>query len=149
MNPAGSSAITTLTATLLLALAGCGDGQETPMTLEDRAEQAAADARSNMDALADRVGTDPEVTQDELSGCIPGRRDSGLDLIYNIAVTTEPGAMDRVLADVVPDYEADGWTVRQRGSDNIVFERDNVTMGARFSDDGTRATVGGSGGCVR
>ena len=136
-------------AALALVLAGCGDGQETPMTLEDRAEQVAADARTHMDALAQRVGTDPEITQDEIVDCIPGQRDSGLDLIYNIAVTTEPGAMDRVLADVVPDYEADGWTVRQRGSDNVVFERDNVTMGARFSDDGTRATVGGSGGCVR
>ena len=144
-----SFAVAWLTAALALVLVGCGDGRQAPRNVEDRAEQVAADARSNMDALADRVGTDPEVTQDELSGCIPGRRDSGLDLIYNIAVTTEPGAMDRVLADVVPDYEADGWTVRQRGSDNIVFERDNVTMGARFSDDGTRATVGGSGGCVR
>lgn len=119
------------------------------MTVEDCAEQVAADARAHMGTLADRVGTDSEVTQDEIVDCIPGRRDSGLELLHRIVVTTEPGAMDRVLADVVPDYEAEGWRGRQRGSDNIVFERDDVTMGARFSDDGTRATVGGSGGCVR
>lgn len=140
--------VITLTA-LALVLAGCGDGQETPMTLEDRAEQVAADARAHIDALADRVGTDPEVTQDDLTDCIPGRRDSGLELIYSVAVSTQPGAMDRVLTDVVPDYEADGWTVRQRGSNNIGFTKDNITMGVGFADDGTRAVAGGSGGCVR
>ncbi len=64
-------ALAWLTAALALVLAGCGDGQETPMTLEDRAEQVADDARTHIDALAERVGTDPQVTQDVLTDCIP------------------------------------------------------------------------------
>jgi hypothetical protein len=134
---------------LALAAAGCTSEQEKQMQLEERAEQVAAGARTHLDALAREVGTDPEVTQDEITACVPGQRDSGLDLIYNIHVQTEPGAMDRVLTDVAPRYEADGWAVRQRGDNNVVFERDNITMGALFSTDGARATVSGTGGCVR
>ncbi len=119
------------------------------MTLEDRAEQVADDARTHIDALAERVGTDPQVTQDVLTDCIPGQRDSGLELIYSIDVTIEPDAMARISSDVAETYRDDGWDVRTRGRDEVVFERAGVTMSAIPAPSAGRASVGGTGGCVR
>jgi hypothetical protein len=138
-----------LSLALALVASGCTSEADQRAELEERAEQVATEARTHMNALAREVGTEPEVTQDEITTCVPGQRDSGLELIYNIAVQTEPGAMERVLTEVAPRYEADGWAVRQRGDDEVVFESDTVLMSSLFSSDGTRATVGGTGGCVQ
>ena len=131
----------------LLATAACGE-REKDMNGRD-IETVAAEARSYIDQLATAVGTDPEVQQDAITDCVPGQKESGKDLIYNVRVRVEPGALQRVLDDVAPDFEARGWDVRQRGEDEVVFRKDNITMGATIFPDHGLAAVSGSGGCVK
>jgi outer membrane murein-binding lipoprotein Lpp len=139
-----SSHVFAATVLCSLLLGGCGssgpDGQEVA---------AKADAaRTQITRLAAAVGTDPEVQQDTITDCVPGRKDSGKDLIYNVRVTVERGVLRRVVDHVVPDFEARGWDVRRRGDDEVVFRKDDVTMGATIFADQGLATVSGTGGCV-
>lgn len=112
-------------------------------------DSVAAEARGSIDELAAAVGTDPEVRQDTITDCVPGRRDSGKDLIYDVRVRVEPGALQRLLDEVAPELEAKGWDARQRGDSEVVFRRDNVIMGATVFPDQGLASVSGSGGCVK
>ena len=133
---------------LLTTLTACTSSKE-PSVPDRDIETVAAEARTLIDELAGRVGQDPEVQQDTITDCVPGDRDSGKDLIYNVRVTVEPGTLDRVRSDVAEEYEQDGWDVRPRGSDNTVFRKGQVTMGVTVFEDKGLAAVSGSGGCVR
>ncbi|MBC9226744.1 hypothetical protein GL325_10435 [Aeromicrobium sp. 636] len=136
-----------------IALSGCG--KEDDMDLQDRAEARAVEARAHVDDLAQRLGTDPEVVQDEITTCVPGQDDSGLDLIYTVHVTTGVDAAERLPGDIAEHFAAEGWQVkrdhREPGSDEVSlrFTKGTFTMGANLNTSNGRAAVGGSGGCVR
>lgn len=139
---------------VVLLAAGCTSAEEREQELQQRAEARAALARGLIDDLAAAVGTDLEVRQDVLTACVPGDDDSGLDLIYMLHVRVEAGAVDRVRGEIADRYEADGWTIRRDPSDDggevsTRFIRGTFSMGANISEESGRASVGGSGGCVR
>jgi hypothetical protein len=130
-----------------LALGACGDKKEHQMRTID---EVAAQARRDIDALAARLGSDPEVREDVITDCIPGRKDSGKDLIYTIHVTVKPGALDRLRSEIADELHSDGWTVKEdAGSDSVRFAKGGATMGASVWEDLGKASVGGSGGCVK
>lgn len=129
---------------LLLATAAC----TTPEDTMKSQEEVAAAARAEIDALAAKVGMDPVVKEDTLTDCVPGNDDSGKELIYSLHVKVEAGALGRLRTEIAPQYEADGWTVRQ-DSDGVRFLKGDISMGAKTSDSSAVASVGGSGGCVK
>jgi hypothetical protein len=140
-------ALVTVIIVLGLALGACGDTKEQQMKTID---EVAAQARRDIDALAARLGSDPEIREDVITDCVPGRKDSGKDLIYTIHVTIKPGALDRLRNEIADELRSDGWTVKEdAGSDSVRFARGDATMGASVWEDLGKASVGGSGGCVK
>lgn len=141
-----------LALSLLVVSAGCRDGEEKQMDLQQRAEARAAEARAYVDELAALVGADPEVRQDDLTECELGGS-GGLDLIYSLRVTVEPGTAERVRGEIADRYEADGWTVRRDPVDgdevSTRFLKGTFAIGANVNERVGVASVGGSGGCVR
>jgi len=139
-------------AVVVLMVSGCG--KENGMDLQERAEARAVEARGHIDQLARSVGTDLVVRQNSLTDCVPGQDDSGLDLVYTVHVTVEPGAADRLRGEIADRLAAEGWTVKQdpeheSGLVSVRFQKDTFTMGAKVSEADHWAAIGGSGGCVR
>lgn len=134
----------------ILAVTGCG--KEDEMDLQERAEARAAEARTHIDDLAALVGETTEILMDELTTCIPGQDDSGIDLVYKLGVDTE-GDPEQIITDVSDQMEKKGWrVVRDPDGDGDVsarFGKDGFSMGARISTRSGLATVGGTGGCVQ
>ena len=136
--------------TVAMLLTACNE--EDDMGLQERAEERAAQARAHVDDLARRVGQDPEIRMDELTDCIPGQEDSGIDLVYIVRVQTV-GDSERVLDDVSNQMASEGWrVVRDPDSGGTVkarFGKDGFSMGARISTSSGLATISGTGGCVQ
>ena len=141
MTRAGLSALLVV----LLIAAGCGPDPEEIM--HDQ-EEVARVARAEIDALADRLGTDPVVKQDTLTDCVPGDRNSGKSLIYIVHIKTPPGSLERLRTDIAAEYEATGWRVEQ-DPEGTTFLKGGMSIGANVWDDIHTAAVGGSGGCVK
>jgi hypothetical protein len=147
----------TLVALMLcgIVLAGCGKEDGDDMELQERAEARATQARGHVDDLAGRVGTAPQVVQDELGDCVPGQEDSGIDLSYTVHVTVDEGAAERLRGEIADHFAAEGWEVKTDPVDpqnqvvSVRFAKDTFTMGAKVSQESGRAAVGGSGGCVK
>lgn len=143
------SMVLTMVAALLLMTA-CNEEDE--MGLQERAEERAAEARAHVDDLANRVGETGEVLMDELTDCVPGQEDSGIDLVYKLRVQTE-GDPEQLLDDVSGQMASEGWQVkRDPAADGTVsarFGKDGFSMSARVSTSSGLATVSGSGGCVQ
>lgn len=137
-----------------LVLSGCGK-QEDDMERQERAEARATEARGYIDDLASRVGTSPQVVQDELLDCVPGQDDSGIDLSYTVHVTVRDGAADRLRGEVAEHFAGQGWEVKpgtsdpEGGSVSVRFAKDTFTMAANVNESTGRAAVIGSGGCVK
>ena len=137
-----------------LVLSGCGK-QEDDMERQERAEARATEARGYIDDLASRVGTSPQVVQDELLDCVPGQEDSGIDLSYTVHVTVKDGAADRLRGEVAEHFASQGWEVKPGTRDpdgdsvSVLFAKDTFTMAANVSESAGRAAVIGSGGCVK
>lgn len=130
----------------LLTVACAEQSEEERADMTRNAEQVAAEARAEIDALAARLGTDPVVQQDALINCEFGQDDSGKFLSYILHVKVGPGALDRLRTEIAADYQDDGWTVRQ-DPNGTRFLKDRTSLGAKVSKDMTLASVFGSGGC--
>jgi hypothetical protein len=141
--------ITVAIAALLLTT-GCTE--EDGMDLQQRAEARAAEARVHVDDLANRVGETREVLMDELTDCVPGQEDSGIDLVYKLRVQTE-GDPEQLLDDVSGQMAGEGWEItRDPAGDGTVsarFGKDGFSMSTRVSTSSGLATISGSGGCVQ
>lgn len=141
--------VLTMVAALLLMTA-CNEEDE--MGLQERAEERAAEARAHVDDLANRVGETGEVLMDELTDCVPGQEDSGIDLVYKLRVQTE-GDPEQLLDDVSGQMASEGWQVKRDppadGTVSARFGKDGFSMSARVSTSSGLATVSGSGGCVQ
>jgi len=139
----------------VLVLAGCQSDAEREADLERRVEERAAQSRELIDDLAARVGTSPEVRQDEVADCVPGQDDSGRQPTYTVGVTIHPDAVARLTGEIADDLAADGWTVKRDPVDpenkvvSVRFAKDVFTMGVRISEETKVATVGGSSECIR
>ncbi len=137
-----------------LVLSGCSK-EEDGMELEQRAEARAVELRALVDDLASRVGTDPEVKQDAKPYCEPGQEDSGLNPTYTVHVSTDDTSAARLTGEVADQLEADGWTVKRDPVDRetqevrVRFAKGEFNLGVLISQEAARASVGGSGGCVR
>ncbi len=135
-------------------LSGCGK-EEDGMEQQERAEARAAQTRAHIDDLAARVGTAPQVVQDEIGDCVPGQEDSGLNPTYTVHVTTDDTSVDRLTGEVADHFAAEGWTVKrdpvdpEDGEVSVRFAKEEFNMGAQISEKAGRAAVGGSGGCVK
>lgn len=135
-------------------LTGCGK-EEDGMERQERAEARAAETRTHVDDLAARVGTAPQVAQDEIGDCVPGQDDSGLNPSYTVHVTIDDTSVARLTGEVADHFEAEGWTVKRDPVDpenqivSVRFAKGEFTMGAKISEETGRAAVGGSGGCVK
>jgi len=145
----------TVVALMLCGIVLTGCGKEDDMDLQERAEARAAEARTYVDDLAARVGTDPEVVQDELGDCVPGQEDSGIDLSYAVHVTVDDTAAERLRGEIADHFAAEGWDVKPDPADpakdevSVRFAKGPFTMGANISTTAGRAAVSGTGGCVR
>jgi len=144
---------------LIVAIVACGVliaacGKEDDMTVQERAEARAAQARAHIDDLASRVGTAPQVVQDELASCDPST-DEGLDLIYVVHLTADDDSPARLEGEVADHFAAEGWEVKRdagdpgRGIVGVRFAKDTFTMGAEVSERTGKVVVSGSGGCVK
>lgn len=117
-------------------------------------EERATTARAHVDALATRVGTAPEVQQDELAQCDMEKGEGGLELVYFLRVSIASGAADELTGVIADDYETNGWQVTKDPVDpdndevSVRFSKDGYTMGAAVSESAGIASVFGSGGCV-
>lgn len=129
---------------LCLVTAACTDSDD-GSEMRD-AETVAAEARAEIDDLAQRLGTDPEVRHDTLVDCEVGDEDAGKYLSYNVHVRVEPGTLERLRTEIAADYEADGWTVRQ-DPEGTRFLKGQASIGAKVYEDKGGAAVFGSGGC--
>jgi hypothetical protein len=137
----------------LLGLGGCGDGKESDMDQQERAEQRAVQTRAEVDDLVDRIGgTGVEVTEDGFEDCDPQDPDAGLLHNYGVRFTVGDDAIARLRGEVADALEADGWTVRRdepgNGEVSVRFLKGEASMGAIVSTQTPNATAGGSGGCV-
>lgn len=142
-----STALVALVIACALIVAGCGDTKENQMKKIDK---VAAQARTDIDALAAMIGTDPEIRQNDIGACIPGRDDSGKDLIYILHVKVKPGTLARLRGEIADNLQAKGWTPHPGpGDEEISFTKGTTTMGARVWEDIHLAAVSGSGGCVK
>ena len=140
MTRAGLSALLVV----LLIAAGCGPDPEEIM--HDQ-EEVARVARAEIDALADRLGTDPVVKQDTLTDCVPGDRSSGKSLIYIVHIKTPPGSLERLRTDIAAEYEEKGWRVEE-DPEGVSFYKGAMSIGANVAEELGGASVMGSGGCV-
>ena len=132
---------------LCILIAACGEpSEEERAEMTTKAEQVAAQARTEIDALAARLGTRPVVKQDTLINCEFGQDDSGKYLSYILHIKVEPGALDRLRTEVAADYAADGWTVAQ-DPEGTRFLKGRASIGAMVFEDIGLASVFGSGGC--
>lgn len=132
----------------LITATACGDQEEQDM--DGRSiDTVAQETRAFIDDLAAAVGTDPEVRQDTITDCVPGRRDSGKDLIYIVHVTVDGTAIDRLRTQIADRFEADGWVVKRDADASVRFQRGSSTIGATIFPDQGLAAVSGSGGCVK
>ena len=139
--------VTAGVAVLSILTAACGEpSEEERAKVTNRAEQVAAEARAEIDALTARLGTHPVVQQDALVNCEFGQDDSGKYLLYAVDVTIQPGSLRRLKGEIADAYAADGWTVRQE-DDGARFLKDRTSLGAHVYEDIGLARVGGSGGC--
>ena len=134
------------------ALAACGPKEDSMS--QPTAEEVAATARAEVDALAHKLGTDPQVRQDALDDCTPGDRDSGKILSYIVRVQVAEGAIDRLRGEIAEDLAGQGWTVKidTNGAadtgESVRFQKGSATLGASVFDRDGYAVVLGSGGCV-
>lgn len=127
--------------------AGCSS-EENDMS-DATIEEVAAESKQHIDDLAALLGTDPQVQQETITDCVPGQRDSGKEALYTVQVSVEPGTLERVRREVVPAYEAEGWTFVERpDGESIDFTRGRHRVGASVWEDRGVAAVTGSGGCV-
>lgn len=141
------------TAIIALTIAGCGkeDGMESDKQVQERAVAL----RTHIDDLAERVGTAPQVVQDEVGDCVPGDEDSGSEPTYTVHVTVDEGTADRLRGEIAEHFDARGWQVKHDPVDpgdrevTVRFAKGPFTMGASVNETAGRASVGGSGGCVR
>ncbi len=147
MSRPRQGAVAVAVAAAVLVIGGCaGAGDD---EVERDIERVAAQARSAIDELAAAVGTDPEVQQDVITDCVPGDKESGKDLVYDVRVKVAGDALAQVRGPVADRYRTEGWDVAERANQNTVFRKDGITMGVTvFPDDGL-AAVSGTGGCVR
>lgn len=126
------------------------------MTGEQRIQEVAAAARADIDALAAQIGTDPEITQDDIGDCTPGNSNSGQSLSYGVHVTVEDPqtAVDPLRGEISDQLAADDWAVTpdSTGSPNtgetVLFQKYATTMGASIFMEKQYASIGGSGGCA-
>lgn len=133
-----------------VTLSGCADDDGSD---ERKAATVAAEARAHIDALAARVGSNPEPQEDTLTSCVPGNDSSGQMLSYSVRVTVDEDSVYRLRGEIADDLAAEGWTVKPRSSDSgvgesVAFQKDATTMGASIFVDKGYASVSGSGGCV-
>ena len=125
------------------------------MELHERAEARAAESRAYIDDIASRVGTNPDVVEDEMLDCVPGQDDSGIDPSYTVHLQVDDGAGERLRGEIADHFAAQGWEVTRDPIDpvkkqvSVRFAKDPFTMVAKVSNSSGRAAVGGSGGCVR
>lgn len=138
-----------------VALGGCGDGEESDVDVQERAETKAVEVRRNVDDLVERLGgTQAAVAGDDIIDCDPQDPDAGLLHNYTVRFTVSEDAAQQLQGEIAESLEADGWTVRRdapnedRGVISVRFLREPMSMGAKISDSG-RATAGGSSGCVK
>ncbi|MTB89268.1 hypothetical protein H9L21_10105 [Aeromicrobium senzhongii] len=135
-----------------VSLSGCG---ESGSELEKRAEGRADETRTLVDDLAARVGTNPEVKQDATLDCVPGQDDSGLNPTYTVHVATDDTSAARLTSEVADELDAEGWTVKRDSVDpsaeevEVRFAKGEFNVGVLINQEAGRASVGGSGGCVR
>jgi hypothetical protein len=135
-------------AVLLMGVSGCERGEK--MSQEERAEQASAQLRELVDELVPLVGDDPEVRQDEYTECNPDRNDSAVYPVYTVRVQAPEGALARLQEEILDRYEAEGWAIR-RDRTGVRFGKDGFILIATANAEGKagRATVGGSGPCIK
>lgn len=141
-----------LLAVSLAGTAACNGSEDSGMSVEERANEQAVEVRQQVDDLAALVGSNPQVRQDEIGACEPGD-DEGLLLSYYVGVDVEPGSAERIRGEVAERYEAEGWTIRRdppaNGEVSTRFLKGTFSLGAHINEEVGKATVGGSGGCVR
>ncbi len=136
-----------LTTIISLALTACG--KEEPMDDTRTVQSVATEARRDIDALAAKVGRDPQVRQDTVTDCVPGRKGSGRMLDYVVAVTVDDDVATRLRGEIADELARDGWRVTVDSPTSVRFAKGEATMGVKLSQQGRSvATVGGSGGCV-
>jgi hypothetical protein len=112
-------------------------------------EKVASTARADIDELAGLVGTDPEVLQDVIGDCTPGRDNSGSTLDYAVRVQVTEGAYARLESKIADRFAAEGWTVEPSPSSNRVrLPRGSATIGATIVPEKGFAVVSGPSGCV-
>lgn len=134
-------------AALVFALSSCGNNQEDPV---NKIDEVAAQARTDIDALAAMVGTEPEVKFEKITACDPGRDDSGKEFDYIVHVKVKPGTLARLKGEIADDLAAKGWTPHPGpGDEEISFTKGRTTIGATVWEDIKLASVSGSGGCVK
>lgn len=138
---------------LVLAASGCSQ-KEDAMDVREQAEERASAARSHIDSLADRLGTQREVLQDEIGDCVPGQSDSGLDLSYVVRVVFDDAPQDSTVEEIISQLVDDGWSAERgraaAGNEmQIRFRKAPFVMTAMIRNSDGEATVVGSGGCVQ
>jgi hypothetical protein len=133
---------------VVLSTAGCGGDTGGADVDGTDMDEIAQETRGYVDDLAGMVGEDREVVQDTVTDCVPGDRDSGKEVLYNLQVSTGPGAKERLLGEIREAWESRGWTAEPGGAVDLRLSKDPFRMGATISSDGSRASVGGSSGCV-
>ncbi len=131
----------------LLAGAGCGGPDVDDPGYRRQVQDAAATARSEVDALAAEVGGRPRPSRDELVECDQAGEE-GRRVAYTVRV--EVGDAARAVAGnpLRDRYESRGWAVSYRGESTVLFQRAGTRL-VLILDAGTgTASVGGTGRCV-
>ena len=144
MNRLARAAVVILLAFGTAAMGGCDHG---PAETSRGPEEVARVVRAEIDALADRLGTDPVVKQDTLTDCVPGDRSSGKSLIYIVHIKTPPGSLKRLRTDIAAEYGEKGWRVEE-DPEGVSFYKGAISIGANVAEELGGASVMGSGGCV-
>lgn len=131
----------------LLAASGCGGPDVQDPDYRRTVDDAARTARTEVDMLADQVGSDAEPVRDELVEC-QRSGDEGRRVAYSVRVRV--GADLRAVAgNQLRDlYEGRGWAVAYRGETTVLFQRSGTQLVLILDPDTGTASVGSTGGCV-
>lgn len=129
------------------ALAGWGGPDVDDPDHRRSVQQAASDARAQVDSRAMQVGSRARPRREELLECERGGEE-GRRAAYSVWVETGE-ALRAVAGNQLRDaYENRGWAASYRGSSTMLFQRAGTRLKLVVDVAAGTATVGSTGGCV-
>src|SRR5699024_8956466 len=120
---------------VMVLIAGCGEMSK---------DEARKEVHQRVDKLAERIGTNPRVSNDGPAGLKP--KAPTLDYSYSVDIDIDDGVLDKLRGPIADEMREQGWIVDyDEDLDMASFRHeDGRTMGVAVSEKRSIANVGGN-----